>query len=85
MVTKTEVKMYGFNGMHWGMGYGWMAGIILMFVLAWIIFRVIEPEMYPNIKRRKSALDILKERYAKGEIGTSEYEKKSELIKDQSK
>ncbi|MFB6318581.1 SHOCT domain-containing protein [Saccharicrinis sp. FJH54] len=78
--------MYGFNGMYWGMmGYGWIAGVILMVILAWIIFRVIEPETYPQSRHRKSALDILKERYAKGEIGTREFEKKSELIKDQSK
>lgn len=79
-----SMHVYGHNGM-WGYGYG-IIGDMLMFIL-WIL--VIGAIVYfvmrhhgtvgqcmPGTKSGNSALDILKERYAKGEINKEEFEEK---------
>lgn len=65
--------MHGFEGMGWGMGWTWVVGLIGL--IAVIIFTL----KVSNKQRGKSALDILKERYAKGEISKTEFE---EMKKD---
>lgn len=67
--------MYGFGGHGWGMGFGWLFGIIVLFI--WIISKTIS-HAYPS--DQKSALDILKERYARGEISNGEFEEKKHQI-----
>ena len=67
--------MYGFGGHGWGMGFGWLFGIIVLFI--WIISKTIS-HAYPSDP--KSALDILKERYARGEISNGEFEEKKHQI-----
>lgn len=55
--------MYGY-GMHgWGMFFGWLIPVGLLFILVYLF----------NDKRGSSAKDILDRRYAKGEIDTKEY------------
>ena len=65
--------------MGWG---GWMAPfgmIIWLLIVALIIagivwlFRALTRQSSENIGRRPSALDVLEERYARGEINRDEY------------
>jgi putative membrane protein len=68
---------YGMYPMYWG---GWMFlwPILMISLIAgagFFIFRQIEGK-----KGEKSALDILKERYAKGEMTKQEFEEKKRDI-----
>jgi putative membrane protein len=83
--------MWGYgNGpasmMDWG---GWMApfGMIIWFLslalivagIVWL-FRTLTRQSSENGRRRSSALDVLEERYARGEIGRDEYlEKRGDI------
>lgn len=63
-------------GNHGGaMGWGWIIGLILLVVIFWIIIRFFNQDR-TNPSGNKSALDILKERYAKGEIDKEDFEKR---------
>ena len=68
------------SGTGWGMGFG---GIYM--ILFWVVIIaavvVLAKWMFGNSSRSdsargKSALDILQERYARGEIGKDEFEQK---------
>lgn len=71
-----------FNGMGggWGMGNGspfmilfWIVGIVGVVVLVkWLV----DQSSAGGRTRGKSALEILRERYARGEIDREEYEQK---------
>lgn len=76
-----------FMGEHgWGMGYGWFFMIIFwVLIVAAVIFLI------AFITRRtggggesETALDILKKRYARGEISKDEYERIKEDLKKSS-
>ena len=68
---------------YWGfpMGFGWFGGIFMF--LAWIlvfagVFWLIRGLVMPHrcVRSDETLLDILKKRYAKGEISKEEYEAK---------
>ena len=70
-------------GYHcWGMGFHGLIPIIIIILLIWFLTRT---HYYGDYHRRwstNSAIDILKERYAKGEINKEEFEeKKKDLLK----
>lgn len=69
--------------MHWidGMGGGWMMILWWVFVIG-IIYLVVKLIVQKEGKRNgESALDVLKKRYARGEISKEEFnEKKQDLI-----
>lgn len=68
--------MHGLNGMGWGMGWWWIIGLIFLVVLIWFLVRTTRRNQESNHTNNKSALDILKERYAKGELDNDEFEEK---------
>jgi len=76
-------ELYNDYGSYWGGNMmGWFGGGIMM-ILFWvaiiffIVWLVRETKSHHNVEpRSKSALDILKERYAKGEIDKKEFEEK---------
>lgn len=71
--------MMGWHG--WGMGFGWIIGLALLILIIWIVVRLVIQNQYPRHENRKAALDILRERYARGEIDKKEFEeKKKDLI-----
>ena len=65
----------GFWGMNWGMGWGWIVWIILLGVGVWLAVALLRnPDRSHH--RDHSAQEILKERYARGEISREEYQQK---------
>lgn len=57
------------------MGLGWLVIVIVIAVVVWLFMR--GPGMpQSGQKERRSALDVLEERYARGEIGREEFEQK---------
>lgn len=71
--------MYGMNN-GWGMGFGWIIGLIILGAIIWIIIKTINQNNKPA-RLGKSAFDILKERYARGEISKEEFdERKKDLM-----
>ena len=66
--------MHGFN--HLGMGFGWIFGFVILIIIIWLIVKSFNQTQ----NNEKSALDILKERYAKGEISKTEFEEKKKDI-----
>jgi Predicted membrane protein len=75
------------HGYGWdGMGFG-MVGMLLFWIL--LIAAIIVLIKYTRSsgdsserQQEKSALDILKERYARGEIGREEFEQKKHDLSD---
>lgn len=63
---------YEYHG--WGMGWGWILGLIILALLVWFIIRSINKGRLKTSSDELSALDILKESYAKGEITEEEFE-----------
>lgn len=80
--------MYGtYNGYEgWGLGnmMGWFGGGIMM-IAFWVLLVVfivwiVREISGKNSRSNSNALDILKERYAKGEISKEEFESKKKDI-----
>jgi putative membrane protein len=76
-------------GMMGGWGMGWFGGIFMMLfwvlvlvglilLIKWLIQTTSRPKSDAGHSNR--ALDILKERYARGEIDTAEFEEKKKVI-----
>jgi len=69
---------WGPGMMHYGYGYGGMfMGILFLIVIAVLVYFIIQAlssKGRPSMQN-ESPLDILKRRYAKGEITREEYEK----------
>jgi len=61
-----------FNG-H-GMGWGWIIGLFILIVALIIIIYAVRQRNPVNREENKTPLDILKERYARGEIDKAEFE-----------
>ena len=61
----------------WGMGFGWVFMIFFWVLVVFGIFYLIRIVMTSTKKEASgdTALDILKKRYAKGEITKEEFEK----------
>ena len=72
--------MHGFGGMGFGMGFGWIIGLLVMAAIIWLVVRATNPNNPEESNRNKSALDILKERYARGEINKSEFQEQKENL-----
>jgi putative membrane protein len=66
----------GAHGGGWGMGFG-MIGVLLLCVLIIVVLVRWTSGSGPHSRpHSKSALDVLKERYARGEIDKQEFEEK---------
>lgn len=66
----------------WGMGFGWLVGLVLIGLLIWVVKIGMDNGRSHgmNSPHEETALDILKKRYARGEIDQQEYEAKKKLL-----
>lgn len=71
---------HGFEGMVFGMGWGWIVFLFILTAVIWLVVRVSNQNTRQNSPDNKSALDVLKDRYARGEIGKEEFEEKKRII-----
>jgi putative membrane protein len=75
--------MYGNNSL--GMGYGnwvdWLIGLIILIIIIWVVVKVVTHKHKRNLPGNITPLDILKSRYAKGEISKAEFEEKKRDVK----
>ncbi len=57
-----------------GMMFGWVFWILLLVIIIWVVFKLLNKNMNTPNTKSESAMDILKRRYAKGEITKEEFE-----------
>lgn len=57
----------------------WIFWIVLILVIIWIV-KMATSGVNTTADKQKSALDILQERYAKGEIDQKEFEQKKKVL-----
>ncbi len=85
LVIGTDGPGYGGHGMGWGYGMGWFWPIIMVafwivvivaivFLIRWLIKTPRAGKQWA--RSEDSALEILKRRYARGEIDKQEFEEK---------
>lgn len=68
-------------GHGWGMLWGWLAGLLVLFLVVWLVVKLAGRNNRSPDSVEKSALDILNERYARGEINEAEYKnRKKDLM-----
>ena len=68
----------------WGMSWGWggmlfqlLFWLVIIFLIVWGVKQLAERSHNSNqLTRKDNALEILRERYAKGEIDKQEFESK---------
>ncbi|MBP9882738.1 MAG: SHOCT domain-containing protein [Chitinophagales bacterium] len=63
-------------GMGWGMGWWWIIGLIIVVAVVWMVVKSMNANSRGNLPSGKSALEILKERYAQGGIDKEEFEER---------
>ncbi len=70
---------YGTHG--WGIGWWWIVIFIVLILIVLFAVRATKRRENVNQPAGKTALDILKERYARGQIDKEEFEKrKKDLV-----
>lgn len=72
--------MYGFHGMGCPIGIDWIVGVALLTFITLGIVKAVNSNSKSQKYNNKSALDILKERFAKGEISKEEFEEMKKSI-----
>lgn len=61
-----------------GMGWWWIIGIIVLIAVIWPVSQRFTRSNNVPRETEKTALDILKERYANGEINKQEFEERKQ-------
>jgi putative membrane protein len=63
-----------------GMGLYWIIGVIVLIAIIWPLAQEFNRNNSTSREPHKSALDILKERYARGEIDKQEFEERKKAL-----
>ncbi len=64
------------DGMMFGGGFMWIVWLLLIAGVAWLVAALVASRGRASNSTGASAMDIVKERYARGEIDRTEYEQK---------
>ena len=80
-INTSLIVMQGYgHGMNFGMGWGlgWIFPLIILGLLVWLVVKVSRQNQSAEAGQitSESPLDILKKRYARGEIDKQEFEEK---------
>ena len=82
---KTMMMFQGMHGQGWGMGWilgwNWIIGLVMLVLIIWLIVKLTNLGSASNQPHKNKALDILSERYARGEIDKQEYEERKTVLK----
>lgn len=71
---------YG-HGMGFGMGWGWIIGLVVLALIVWLVVKVTtQNTTASSAGGRETPLDVLKKRYARGEIDKQEFEEKKKEL-----
>jgi len=65
----------------WGMGWFWIIGLVLLVLIIWVVVKYAGQARTPDQPVNKTPIDILKERYARGEMDREEFEQKKKDLK----
>lgn len=72
--------MMGYDGgMFYGGGFMWLFWIVLVVIIVVLLKQFSGASEQPS---EQSALELLKQRYAKGEIDEAEYKKRKETLSE---
>ena len=69
-----------YGNMGWGMGFGWIIGLLVVGLIFWLIYTAVQNT---NTRRNEidSAKEILRKRFAKGEISKEEFEEMTQELR----
>ena len=67
-------------GHGWGMGWWWLVGVLIFVVAIWLILKAVNQSNRPS-NSSKTPMDVLNDRYARGEIDQQEYEQRKRDLK----
>lgn len=62
-----------------GMGWWWIIGITILVAVIWVIVNRTNQQRSLQ-KNEQSAIDVLRDRYARGEIDKEEFEKRKKVL-----
>ena len=65
--------MHDWNWENWNMPMMWFVWIPLVILIVWLIMRLSNRESYSQ-NREESPMEILKKRYARGEVSEEEFQ-----------
>ena len=76
--------MHWMNGAGGYMWFGWIFWLILLGVIVWAVVTIINKNQTGtgNNQLGESSIDILKKRFAKGEITKEQYDQMKTVLKD---
>lgn len=93
VLAQQTSQPYFHQGHHmWGGGYSWFMGLIMMILFIAIVAALVlllvrwlggesnPHSTHPQIMPVKTPLDILKERFAKGDIEKEEFEERRKIL-----
>ena len=82
-MNPTQYAHYGADGMSYAHGpFGWVFGLIVIALIIFVIVRMVRGGGCCHHRNRNAALDVLAERFARGEIDATEYEERRKTLKN---